>query len=119
MKLEATYAGLSRDGRGNHVLEDVTGDIVRTHHYVNGEYGNWPEGVPIGARVTFFASPHDRRGGRRITDVRDLKVIALKEEERIAEHIHPAIHIEDFRKPTIYIQISPAVLAQIIAEREE
>ena len=45
------------------------------------------------------------------------------QKEALAEHIHPAIHIEDFRPlgevAKIYIQISPAVLAQIIAEREE
>ena len=73
-KLEATYAGTPR--RQHHLLLDVEGDIHRDHAWVNGPHGNWPEGIPIGARVRFIASPHFRPGGRpRLTDIREAKVI--------------------------------------------
>jgi len=73
-KLEATYAGTPR--RQHHLLLDVEGDIHRDHAWVNGPHGNWPEGIPIGARVRFFASPHFRPGGARLTDIREIEVIS-------------------------------------------
>ena len=73
MRLQATYAG--KDRNGHHMLKDVTGDLVRDHHYINGERGNWPEGIHPGDRVAFFASPHNTKNGPRITDIREMEVI--------------------------------------------
>jgi hypothetical protein len=50
-------------------------DIKKDHAWLNGAHANWPGKVPIGARVRFYASPLHRRGGARITDVRQLEVI--------------------------------------------
>lgn len=73
LRLEATYGG--RDKHGHHVLLDIRGDVTRDHHWVNGVRGNFPEGLPVGTRVRFFASPHKTRGGIKITDIREVKVI--------------------------------------------
>lgn len=73
LRLEATYMGTPR--RQHHLLVDVAGDLARDHAWVNGPYGNWPDGIPIGSRVRFFASPHFRPGGARLTDIREVRVV--------------------------------------------
>ena len=73
MRIEATYRG--QDRHGHHMLEDLDGDVRADHRYINGVFGNWPSGVPIGARVSFYASPLYRPGGPRITDVREVRVL--------------------------------------------
>lgn len=78
-KIEATYLGT--DPHGNHILEDITGDLVRGHGYLNGERSNfpgpeYPGGIKKGSRIRFFCCLFPRQGGARITDCRDVKVIA-------------------------------------------
>ncbi len=72
-RIEATYAG--QDGNGHHLLRNVSGSLHRDWYYVNGQRGNFPEGIPPGSRIRFFASPHYTRKGPRITDVRQVVVL--------------------------------------------
>lgn len=71
-KIEATYQGIRSE---NHILTEVSGDVKRDHLWINGSRGNFPDDVPIGSRVKFFASLLDTRNGPRITDVRELAII--------------------------------------------
>jgi hypothetical protein len=79
LRIIATYDGI--DPNGNTILHEVEirgdrrTDIKKDHAWLNGAHANWPGKVPVGARVRFFASPLHRRGGARITDVRQLEVI--------------------------------------------
>lgn len=78
LRLEATYDG--QDCHGHHILKDVRGDMCRDHAYLNGERSNfpgpeYPMGIEPGSRIRFHACLFPRRGGARLTDVRDLKVI--------------------------------------------
>ena len=75
MRVIATYAG--QDPRGHHLLRDVLVDgKARDHHWLNGVRANFPEGVRVGCRVRFYASPVMTRVGSRLTDVRELEVMA-------------------------------------------
>ena len=77
--ITATYDGI--DPHGNIILHEVAiqGDrrtsIKKDHAWLNGQHANWPGNVDVGSKVRFFASPLHRKGGARITDVRDLKVL--------------------------------------------
>jgi hypothetical protein len=79
LQVTATYKGI--DQNGNHMLADceIRGEkrtyIKRDHHYVNGIMGNFPIGVPVDAKIKFFASPLFRHGGARLTDCREVEVI--------------------------------------------
>lgn len=75
MRVIGTYAGA--DCRGNHLLKDVSvdGDFC-DHRWLNGARANFPGNVPVGCRVRFFASPVQTRAGSRLTDVRELEVVA-------------------------------------------
>ena len=79
LRIIATYDGI--DPNGNIILHEVTirgdrrTDIKKDHAWLNGAHANWPENVAVGARVRFYASPLHRRGGAKITDVRQLEVI--------------------------------------------
>jgi len=72
-KLEATYAGTPH-GK-DHLLLDVNGGVRRDHAWINALHGNWPDGIPVGSRVSFFASPHYRHGECKLTDIREARVI--------------------------------------------
>ena len=79
IRVIATYSG--EDSHGHHLLTDVSGDIIRSHAWLNGERSNfpgpvYPEGIKEGARIRFFACLFPRMGGARLTDVRQLQVIA-------------------------------------------
>jgi hypothetical protein len=79
IRIEAIYQGI--DDNGNHLLLDVKGDLTRDHAYLNGERSNfpgpeYPEGIPAGSRIRFFACIFPRRGGARLTDIRQLEVIS-------------------------------------------
>jgi hypothetical protein len=79
IRIEATYQGI--DDNGNHLLSDVHGDMVRDHAYLNGERSNfpgpeYPDGIKAGSRIRFFACIFPRRGGARLTDAREIQVIA-------------------------------------------
>ena len=78
MQVTATYMGA--DHNHNILLHEVEirGDkkIEKLdHRWLNGEHANFPPDVPVGSKVRFFASPHYRRGGARLSDVRELEVI--------------------------------------------
>jgi hypothetical protein len=75
MRIEAVYQG--RDKHGHFMFQDVTGDIERSHLYLNGEFSNFPEEIPPRSRVRFFVSPHFR-GPKptKYTDAREVQVIA-------------------------------------------
>jgi hypothetical protein len=80
LQVEAIYS--LTDHRGNVLLHDV---IIRgekknsiqriDHRWLNGARSGWPGDVPEGSKIRFFASPLYRRGGARLTDVRQVEVI--------------------------------------------
>jgi len=79
LRITATYDGI--DQHGNIILHGVSiqGDrrtcIKKDHAWLNGQHANWPGNVEAGSKVRFFASPLYRKGGARITDVRQLEVL--------------------------------------------
>lgn len=73
IRIEATYQGI--DANGNHLLLDVAGDMTRDHAYLNGERSNFPEGIQPGKRIRMFCCIFPRRGGARLTDCREVKII--------------------------------------------
>jgi len=79
LRIIATYDGT--DSNGNILLHEVSiqgdrrTDIKKDHAWLNGQHANWPGNVDVGSRVRFFASPLYRRGGAKLTDIRDLKVL--------------------------------------------
>ena len=79
LRVEAVYDGI--DANGNIMLHEVTirgerNSIQRLdHRWLNGARSGWPQGIPEGSKVRFYASPLYRRGGARITDVRQVEVI--------------------------------------------
>jgi hypothetical protein len=79
LHITATYAG--QDKHGCYLLHDLTGDMKRDHAYLHGERANfpgpeYPEGIPEGSRIRFYACLFPREGGARLTDIRQLEVIA-------------------------------------------
>jgi hypothetical protein len=73
MKIIATYAGRSR--AGHHLLKNLDGDLKRDHAWLNYPRSGFPEDVPVGARVQFYADIFYRYAGPRLTDVREVSVI--------------------------------------------
>jgi len=79
LRITATYDGT--DPHGNIILHEVAiqgdrrTDIKKDHAWLNGQHANWPGGVDVGDRVRFFASPLHRKGGARLTDIREVEVI--------------------------------------------
>jgi hypothetical protein len=79
LRITATYEGV--DQHGHYMLKDVTGDLTRDHVWLNGERSNfpgpeYPDGIREGSRIRFFACLFPRMGGARLTDVRQLEVLA-------------------------------------------
>lgn len=50
-------------------------DPDNPHCWINAEYGNFPDGIKHGARVRFWASYFPRKGGQRLTEVREVEII--------------------------------------------
>lgn len=74
MRIIATYQG--RGPRGHYLLENVEGEIKRSHFWLNAIYNEIPRDIPIGARISFQASPHSRKGEIKLSQAREIKVIA-------------------------------------------
>lgn len=92
--LAATYAGQGYL-EPNHILTDVVQSVLRydpdqdrfvpswvpyrdpenPHCWLNAKYSNFPEGIPHGTKVSFWASFFPRMGGQRLTDVREVRII--------------------------------------------
>ena len=81
VKLEGIYAG---EGylKPHHLFTDVfiyENGIKKPfrdqHCWLNAVWGNWPEGLKHGDRVTFWASTHPRRGGCKITEARQIEIV--------------------------------------------
>ena len=79
LRITAIYDGI--DPHGNIILHEVSiqGDrrtnAKKDHAWLNGQHVNWPGNVDVGSKVRFFASPLYRRGGARITDIREVEVV--------------------------------------------
>jgi hypothetical protein len=78
--LEAVYAGQGFE-RPHHLFRGVVQIVngvrkpYRDHAWCNAEYSNFPENVPHGAKVGFWASFFPRMGGQRLTDIREVRII--------------------------------------------
>ena len=76
MRLEATFLGEGYSG--NYLFQNVTGDLVRDHMWINADHGNFPgRDIPHGSRVRFYCTKFSRgRKPARYTDIREVEVIS-------------------------------------------
>lgn len=74
VKITATYLG--RGFRGHYLLENVEGELKRSHAWLHADYNEIPEEIPIGSRISFQASPHSHKGEVKLSQAREIRVIA-------------------------------------------
>jgi hypothetical protein len=86
IRLEGIYAGQGYE-KPHHLFTDVVqienGERVPYrdgHVWLNAEYGCFPEGIRHGARVRFWCSFHNRPGGARLTDCRQVEIVSEEKE---------------------------------------
>ena len=73
LKITARFDGRKR--KGNIILRDVQGDLVRDHFWLNKSYNDFPADIPVGSRISFFADIFESPGGPKLTDIREIRVI--------------------------------------------
>lgn len=84
--LEGTYAGQGYE-MPHHLIQEVMviekghKKPFRDHVWCNAGHSGFPDGIPHGARVRFWASYFPRKGGQRLTEVREVEIIEEAKEE--------------------------------------
>jgi|GEM_PF-6075881 hypothetical protein len=102
IRLEGIYAGQGYE-KPHHLFTDVV-QIARLyneaagryetarlpyrdgHAWLNAEHGGFPDGIRHGTRVRFWCSFHNRPGGARLTDCRQVEILEVSEMAEKAEN---------------------------------